>query len=89
MRIAKMLTIAGGIAFVFLTVRSVLAADPLGAAVALQGLPPATATKFVEVAATADTLNLLRNGGYALYLRHGLCKMEPSYRCGLLLTRHR
>lgn len=36
---------------------------------------PAAATpapgKFVEKAATAETLRLLRAGGYALYLRHG------------------
>lgn len=37
----------------------------------LQGLPPANAAKFPEVAATPQTLQALRQGGYALYLRHG------------------
>ncbi len=71
MKIAKIVTFAACFAFAALSARPVLAADPSGAAVVLPGLPPATATKFVEVAATADTLKLLRNGGYALYLRHG------------------
>jgi len=35
------------------------------------GLPPAGAAKFPEVAATTSTLQALRQGGYALYLRHG------------------
>ena len=32
---------------------------------------PTAAAKFVEVAATTDTLHQLRMGGYTLYLRHG------------------
>jgi len=48
-----------------------LAVDPPSAAVVLQGLAPAAAAKFAEVAATTDTLRLLRTGGYTLYLRHG------------------
>ncbi len=48
-----------------------LADDPPSAAVALQGLAPVAAAKFAEVAATIDTLRLLRTGGYTLYLRHG------------------
>lgn len=40
------------------------AADP---AIALPAAP-----KFVEIAATAETLGQLRSGGFALYLRHGL-----------------
>ena len=35
------------------------------------GLPPAGAAKFPEVAATTSTLQALRQGGYALYLRPG------------------
>lgn len=40
-------------------------------AATLHGLPPAGAAKFTEVAATADLVHKLQNGGYTLYLRHG------------------
>lgn len=47
------------------------AADDLPAA-AVQPVRAAPAeAAFVEIAATADTLRLIRAGGYALYLRHG------------------
>jgi phosphohistidine phosphatase SixA len=46
------------------------ATAPVSAATGF-GLPPAGAAKFPEVAATASTLQALRQGGYALYLRHG------------------
>lgn len=48
-----------------------LAAGPAAHTSAPQGLPPAGASKFSEIAATADTLRQLRAGGYVLYLRHG------------------
>ena len=64
-------TVAGCIAFLVSTAMPAWADNALSPAAPLQGLPPATAVKFVELAATADTLSLLRNGGYALYLRHG------------------
>ena len=48
----------------------------MAASAQAQPKPPAvavaTGVKFREVLATRDTLQLLRSGGYALYLRHGL-----------------
>lgn len=38
----------------------------------LAPIPAAAAAQFKEVAATHDTVQRLRSGGYALYLRHGL-----------------
>ncbi len=39
--------------------------------VKLQGLPPAAASKFVEIPASKEMLRMLHKGGYTLYLRHG------------------
>ena len=47
-----------------------LAADA-SPAVTVQQASVQQPLKFVEIAATADTIHLLRSGGYALYLRHG------------------
>lgn len=47
------------------------AAPPEPAKPPLQGLAPANAAQFVEIPATRHTLQQLRAGGYALYLRHG------------------
>ena len=41
------------------------------AAPKLQGLPPAGADSFKEIAATPALLKQVRAGGYTLYLRHG------------------
>ncbi|EKE16654.1 MAG: Fructose-2,6-bisphosphatase [uncultured bacterium] len=38
---------------------------------ATQIAPPTAKAKFVEILATRQTLNKLRDGGFALYLRHG------------------
>lgn len=59
------LTPGVALAFLVLTCLSAIArADAYG-------LPPADAAKFAEIAATADTLGQLRQGGFVLYLRHG------------------
>lgn len=50
--------------FALCLARPALALDPLAA-------PSGEAKKFVEVPASAETVKLLRNGGYALYMRHG------------------
>lgn len=71
MKIPNLRTSVGCIAFVALSATPALAATPGGSAPALQGMPPATTTQFVEVAATAKILGQLRTGGYTLYLRHG------------------
>ncbi len=71
MKFATLVALAGCIAFVSSSAMPVMAAVPGDPASAIQGLPPATAAKFVEVAATTKILGLLRTGGYALYLRHG------------------
>lgn len=58
MKTARLFTVTGCRALLALLIFSAMPA-------------PAPAVKFVEVAASADTLRLLRSGGYALYLRHG------------------
>lgn len=57
--------LATGLAFLM------LAALPTNARADAWGLPPASAAKFVEIPATALTLDQLRRGGFVLYLRHG------------------
>lgn len=66
MKTARLFTVTGCRALLALLIFSAMPALAAGAAPA-----PAPAVKFVEVAASADTLRLLRSGGYALYLRHG------------------
>ncbi|HEY9194213.1 MAG TPA: histidine phosphatase family protein [Methyloversatilis sp.] len=68
-QIAK--TILGLLAccFVLVVTRVVSAAESTGPV--LQGLPPPSSAKFVEIPATAETLAQLRTGGFVLYLRHG------------------
>ena len=68
MKTARLFTVTGCRALLALLIFSAMPALAAGAAPAPA---PAPAVKFVEVAASADTLRLLRGGGYALYLRHG------------------
>lgn len=71
MKTSRLFAVTGCLGLAVLSARLTFAADPTATANAPQGLAPATATKFVELAATAQTLRQLRAGGYALYLRHG------------------
>ena len=50
---------------------SLLLGVPVLASADAYGLAPATAAKFVEKAATRETLDQLRRGGFVLYMRHG------------------
>ena len=68
MKTARLFTVTGCRALLALLIFSAMPALAAGAAPAPA---PAPAVKFVEVAASADTLRLLHGGGYALYLRHG------------------
>ncbi len=71
MKSASVFALIECFAFLAFSATPALAADPPSATVVLQGLAPAAAAKFAEVLATAETLRVLRTGGYALYLRHG------------------
>jgi len=71
MKTASVFALIGYFFLMVFSATPALAADPSSAAVVLQGLAPAAAAKFIEVAATVDTLRQLRTGGYTLYLRHG------------------
>lgn len=51
------------------------------------GQPPAKAAKFVEILATAETLDQLRQGGFVLYLRHGFTdNTKPDRSAGVDLN---
>lgn len=69
---AKTIVLSGLIALAATSAWSAPAAQAPGTAAQPQASEPAAAVKFVEVAATADTIRRLQSGGYALYLRHGL-----------------
>ena len=71
MKTTSLLVLASWIALMIAATPPALAADSPQPAPPPQARAPATIAKFVEIAATADTLRLLRKGGYTLYLRHG------------------
>lgn len=74
MKTARSFTVTGYLAWLaFLTFPALpaLAAGAAPATAAPHRTAPAPTAKFVEVAASAQTLRLLRGGGYVLYLRHG------------------
>jgi hypothetical protein len=72
MKTASVFALIGCFFLMVFSATPAVAADPSSATVVLQGLAPAAAAKFVEVAATVDTLRQLRTGGYTLYVRRQL-----------------
>ena len=72
MKTTSLWVLASWIALMITATHPVFAADSPQPAQPPQARAPVTIEKFVEIAATADTLRMLRMGGYTLYLRHGL-----------------
>ena len=71
MNITRLFSAAGCIAFMASALSPAWATDAASPASAMPLQPPSNTAKFIEIAATANTLRQLRKGGYTLYLRHG------------------